>query len=86
MRCFEESKIRTAPAPGAVIVGEGVWEQASFYLDILTLFLQMLFGNFSIPFGKNPAITDDLMIFYLYHLKKEVHQHDERSDPSGSHF
>ena len=38
MRCFEESKIRTAPAPGAVIVGEGVWEQASFYLDILTLF------------------------------------------------
>ena len=32
MPCFEESKIRTAPAPGAVIVGEGVWEQASFYI------------------------------------------------------
>ena len=30
MPCFEESKIRIAPAPGAVIVGEGVWEQASF--------------------------------------------------------
>ena len=86
MRCFEESKIRTAPAPGAVIVGEEVWEQASFYLDILTLFLQMLFGNFSIPFGKNAAITAVFMLLYLYQLKKEEHQHDERSDPSGSYF
>ena len=59
MPCFEESKIRTAPAPGAVIVGEGVWKQASFYI-----------GKYSSSFGKNPAITDDLMIFYLYHLKK----------------
>lgn len=32
MPCFEESKIRTAPALGAVIVGEEVWEQASFYI------------------------------------------------------
>ena len=32
MPCFEESEIRTAPAPGAVIVGEEVWEQASFYI------------------------------------------------------
>ena len=86
MPCFEESKIRTAPAPGAVIVGEGVWEQASFYLGILTLFLQVLFGNFSIPFGKNAAITAVFMLFYLYQLKKEVHQHDERSDSPGSHF
>lgn len=86
MPCFEESKIRTAPAPGAVIVGEGVWEQASFYLDILTLFLQVLFGNFSIPFGKNAAITAVFMLLYLYQLKKEEHQHDERSDPSGSYF
>ena len=79
MPCFEESKIRTAPAPGAVIVGEGVWEQASFYLDILTLFLQMLFGNFSIPFGKNAAITAVFMLLYLYQLKKEEHQHHERT-------
>lgn len=40
MPCFEESKIRTAPAPGAVIVGEGVWEQASFYFASVVWELQ----------------------------------------------
>lgn len=52
MRCFEESKIRTAPAPGAVIVGEGVWEQASFYLDILTLFCKCCLGTSAYRLGR----------------------------------
>ena len=49
MRCFEESKIRTAPAPGAVIVGEEVWNRLLLYRKIFILLLEMLFGNFSIP-------------------------------------
>ena len=49
---FEESKIRTASAPGAVIVGEGVWEQASFYLAILTLFCKCCLGTSAYRLGR----------------------------------
>lgn len=52
MPCFEESEIRTAPAPGAVIVGEEVWEQAPFYIGKYSSFYKCCLGTSAYRLGR----------------------------------